>query len=64
MTNETAASVPSAITPLEERAIRRFEHDRTFYERCYTAAGELRRTQPGAGPGRTFAGRHAGAPGC
>jgi hypothetical protein len=29
------------ITPLEERAIRRFEHDRQFHLRCYSRAKQL-----------------------
>lgn len=32
------------ITPLQERAIRRFEHDRDFYIRCYSAAHALELT--------------------
>ncbi|MET4143862.1 hypothetical protein [Arthrobacter sp. UYCo732] len=29
------------ITPLEERAVRRFEHDRDFHLRCYVRAKQL-----------------------
>ncbi|ACL42224.1 conserved hypothetical protein (plasmid) [Pseudarthrobacter chlorophenolicus A6] len=29
------------ITPLEERAVRRFEHDRQFHLRCYARAKQL-----------------------
>lgn len=46
--SEGAPSAATALTPLEERAIRRFDHDRTFHLRCHTAAGVLRMTQPGA----------------
>ena len=35
-----------AITPLEERAILRFEHDREFHLRCYAKAKQLEVTQP------------------
>lgn len=34
------------ITPLEDRAIRRFEHDREFHLRCYAKAKQLEATQP------------------
>jgi hypothetical protein len=35
------------ITPLEDRAIRRFEFDRVFHERCRAKAHQLKTTQPG-----------------
>ena len=34
------------ISPLEDRAIRRFEHDREFHLRCYAKAKQLEATQP------------------
>jgi len=34
------------ITPLEDRAIRRFEFDLVFHERCRAKAHQLKRTQP------------------
>ncbi len=37
------------ITPLQERAIRRFEHDRDFYNRVYAAAHALELTPAGEG---------------
>jgi hypothetical protein len=46
----TANNPNHELTPLEERAIRRFEHDRTFRERCQEVAGGLVRDQPGADP--------------
>lgn len=36
----TDSTLPE-ITPLEDRAIRRFEHDREFYLRCYARAKQL-----------------------
>jgi hypothetical protein len=32
------------ITPLDDRAIRRFEHDRQFHVRCYARARRLEQT--------------------
>jgi hypothetical protein len=37
----TTEPVIPEITPLEERAIRRFEHDRQFHVRCYARAKQL-----------------------
>lgn len=40
----TTNPVIPEITPLQERAIRRFEHDREFHIRCYTTAHALEAT--------------------
>lgn len=40
-----ASNLPE-ITPLEDRAIRRFEYDRDFYTRCYAKANQLQETPP------------------
>lgn len=37
----TSNPTPPELTPLEARAIRRFEHDRQFHLRCYTRAKQL-----------------------
>jgi hypothetical protein len=37
----TSNPVLPEITPLEDRAIRRFEHDRQFHLRCYARAKQL-----------------------
>lgn len=42
----TANPILPEITPLEDRAIRRFEHDRDFYLKCYVQAKKLEATQP------------------
>jgi hypothetical protein len=39
-----------AITPLEDRAIRRFEHDRQFHLRCYARAKQLEGIQQASEP--------------
>ncbi|HEX9227581.1 MAG TPA: hypothetical protein VF885_13135 [Arthrobacter sp.] len=46
MTTPTPHLPIPEITPLEDRAIRRFEHDRGFYERCYAKARELKEDRP------------------
>lgn len=42
----TSNPVAPEITPLEDRAIRRFEFDRDFYEQCYAKAKQLKESQP------------------
>jgi hypothetical protein len=37
----TSSPALPEITPLEDRAIRRFEHDRQFHLRCYARAKQL-----------------------
>lgn len=44
MTTPTPYLPIPEITPLQERAIRRFEHDRDFHIRCYTTAHALEAT--------------------
>jgi hypothetical protein len=41
----TCPSIP-VITPLEERAVLRFEFDHVFHQRCQARAHQLRATQP------------------
>jgi len=45
---ETMPAIPAIpeITPLEDRAIRRFEFDLVFHERCRAKAHDLKETQP------------------
>lgn len=42
----TSSPAIPEITPLEDRAIRRFEFDRVFHERCQAKAHQLKVTQP------------------
>lgn len=44
MTTPTPHPPIPEITPLQDRAIRRFEHDRDFHLRCYSAARALEPT--------------------
>ncbi|GAA4033068.1 hypothetical protein GCM10023063_15600 [Arthrobacter methylotrophus] len=42
----TTRPVITALTPLEERAILRFEFDQVFHQRCQAKAHQLTTTQP------------------
>jgi hypothetical protein len=44
----TSSPAIPEITPLEDRAIRRFEFDRVFHERCRAKAHQLKATHPDA----------------